>query len=165
MLRVVVFNILYILVSLYALARGGAPERIGAVILIADFQVSHWVIAPLGDRYDGVEWAMFTVDFLAFTALYGLSLFTSRFWPMWMSAVQGCVALSHLTGLSTNIIPWAYGSFVVAWAYVLLAILGAATCRHRRRLKRFTIDPAWQWQLPLEYRQGRPVDELDLGAG
>ena len=159
MLRVLIFNVLYIASCLFALARGGAPERIGAAILIANFQLSHWVIEPLDSRYDGVEWPMVTVVFAAFLALYALSLFSSRYWPILMDAVQGCVALSHLTGLSADIIPWAYGNFVVVWAYILLGILACATWRHRKRLRRYGIDPAWRNQLSAAYRMGRPVDE------
>ncbi len=160
MLRVILFNVIYILSSGYALARGGAPERIGAGILIFDFQLSHWLIAPIASRYAGVEWAMFAVDFAAFVALYVLSMFSSRYWPMWMASVQGCVALSHLTGLSGNIVPWAYANFVTLWAYLLLAMLAVATWRHRRRLRRYGIDPAWRHQLPESYRRGCAAHEI-----
>ncbi|MCM8732404.1 hypothetical protein ACFO8O_15680 [Hephaestia sp. GCM10023244] len=155
-----VFNLLYVASCLFAMARGGAPERVGAGILILDFQLSHWLIAPLGaGRYLGVEWPMFGVDFGAFLALYALSLLSTRYWPIWMAAVQGCVALSHLAGLSPAVVPWAYGNFVALWAYALLAILGVATWRHRRRQRRFGIDPAWRSQLPSFYRKGGRADD------
>ncbi|WP_224761559.1 hypothetical protein [Brevundimonas aurantiaca] len=156
-----VFNLVYAASCVYALVRGGTPERIGALILSADFQLSHWVIAPFVSRYASVEWAMMSVDLSACLALYTMSLFTARYWPMWMTAIQGIVVLSHLAGARIDVIPWAYGNAVALWAYVLLALLAAATRRHRRRLARYGIDPAWRWQLPPAYRMGGPANERD----
>lgn len=154
MIRILIFNSLYIVSSLFALVRGGAPERIGAIILIADFQLSAWVVEPMHSRFAGVEWAMVAVDSGAFAALYILSLVTTRYWPAWMAGIQGCVALSHLAGLRLEIIPWAYGTVVASWAYFMLAILAVATWRHRKRIRRYGADPAWRWQLPAAYRSG-----------
>src|SRR3546814_4105292 len=75
-----------------------------------------WVVAPMHSRFSGVEWPMFAVDSAAFAALYILSLISTRYWPAWMAAMQGCVALSHLSGLRLDIIPWAYGTVVAGWA-------------------------------------------------
>lgn len=155
MIRILVFNLFYVTACLFALVRGGPPERIGAGILIADFELSLFVVAPMSHRFSGVEWPMFGVDVAAFAALYLLSLFSARFWPVWMTALQGCVALSHLVGFRRDIIAWAYGTMVASWSYLLLAILMIATWRHLRRLTRFGIDPAWSSQLPDTYRRSR----------
>lgn len=164
MVRLLIFNALYSFASLFALIRGGAPERIGAIILIADFQLSACVVAPMHSRFTGVEWPMFAVDSAAFAALYILSLISTRYWPAWMAGMQGCVALSHLSGLRLDIIPWAYGTVVAGWAYAMLVMLIIATCRHRKRLRRYGADPAWYWQLPASYRSGaehdRCLDEM-----
>ncbi|QKR99743.1 hypothetical protein F9288_08895 [Sphingomonas sp. CL5.1] len=156
------FNLFYAASCVYALVRGGAPERIGAAILVADFELSLLVVKPIASRFTGVEWTMFAVDLGAFGALYALSLFTTRYWPAWMAAFQGCVALSHIAGFRGEIAPWVYGTVVAAWAYAMLAILAAATWRHQRRLLRYSIDPAWVWHLPESYRSGAPVEELTL---
>src|SRR3546814_14358745 len=76
-----------------------------------------------------------------------------------MAAMQGCVALSHLSGLRLDIIPWAYGTVVAGWAYAMLVVLIIATCRHRQRLRRYGADPAWNWQLPPAYRCGAPYED------
>ena len=154
MIRILIFNLLYVFSCLFALIRGGVPERIGALILIADFQLSAWAVEPMPSRFAGVEWTMFAVDAGAFLALYILSLATTRYWPAWMAGIQGCVAVSHLAGLRMEIIPWAYGTVVAGWAYVLLAILVVATWRHRQRIRLYGVDPAWHWELPASYRSG-----------
>ena len=153
------FNLFYVASCLYAFARGGAPERIGAAILVADFEFSLLVVKPLASRFIGFEAAVFTVDVIAFIALYALSLFTARYWPAWMAGFQGSVALSHIVGFRGEISPWTYGTVVALWAYAMLAILAVATWRHQRRLRRYSIDPAWFWQLPEDYRAGAPACE------
>jgi hypothetical protein len=165
MVRILIFNTLYIVSSLFALIRGGAPERMGAIILIADFQLSAWVVDPMHSRFAGVEWPMFAVDSAAFAALYILSLVTTRYWPAWMAGIQACVALSHLAGLRIEIIPWAYGTVVAGWAYAMLVMLAVATWRHRQRIRRYGTDPAWYWELPPTYRSGTPRDgRLDMAG-
>lgn len=148
MTRIIIFNLFYVAVCLFALTRGGLPERIGMLILVADFELSLLVVAPMPHRFSGVEWPMFAVDFVAFAAFYALSILSARFWPIWMAALQGCVALSHLVGFRHDILAWVYGTTVASWSYLLLAILAIATVRHRRRLARFGIDPVWSWDLP-----------------
>ncbi|HBI20129.1 hypothetical protein FJQ54_12490 [Sandaracinobacter neustonicus] len=160
MSRLIIFSTLSVVCCAYALTRGGAPERIGTVILIANFQLSRWVVAPFDALFGKVEWAMFAVDLTAFVALYVMSLFSARYWPIWIAAVQGVVALTHLAGLWTDfIIPWAYGNAVALWSYVLLAMLAVATWRHRVRLRRYGIDPAWRGQLPPSYREGQSAGD------
>ena len=89
------------------------------------------------------------------TALIVLSILSARYWPIWMTALQGCVALSHLVGFRRDIIAWAYGTMVASWSYMLLAILAIATWRHIRRRSQFGIDPSWSWELPEAYRRSR----------
>jgi len=159
MLRILIFDLLYVSCCLFALIRGGAPERFGALILIADFELSLLVVEPMNGRFSGIEWSVFYVDLFAFLALYLLSILSARYWPMWAAAVQGAVALSHLTGLRSDIVPWAYGSMVAIWSYILLIMLAAAARRHRQRLKRYGLDPAWSWHLPSWYLDGGCVDD------
>jgi len=49
MIRILVFNLFYVVACLFALVRGGAPERIGALILVADFELSLFVVGELGE--------------------------------------------------------------------------------------------------------------------
>lgn len=150
---------LYAGTSVFAFWKGGAPERIAVIVLAADFELSHWFLEPIISRYAGVEWPVFVADTSAFISFYILSLLTTRFWPIWMAAVQGCVALSHLTGLRADVIPAVYGNFVVVWSYVLLIILTVATIRHRARLARDQIDPAWSWHSDAVYGQSDTCDD------
>lgn len=164
MIRIILFNIFYLGTSGFALVRGGVPERLAAVILVADFQLSHWMIKPLATRYSSVEGAMLAIDLAAFAAFYAISLFSTRYWPMWMAALQGCVVAGHVNGLRADVIPFAYGNYVAVWSYLLLAILFAGTVRHCRRKQRYGHDPSWRWKLPETYRDGGATDAADIPA-
>lgn len=161
MIRIILFNIVYMGTCGFALWRGGLPERLGVIILVADFQFSHWVIRPITLRYDGIEGAMFAVDLAAFIAFFSISLVSTRYWPIWMAALQGCVAAGHVNGLRSDVIPFAYGNYVALWSYLLLVLLFIATLRHRRRCEIYGADPAWWWQLSQAYRDGGSVHGTD----
>ncbi|ATI80845.1 hypothetical protein [Sphingobium yanoikuyae] len=157
MIRIFLFNFFYMGTCGFALWRGGLPERLGAILLVADFQLSHWLIRPVALRYSGVEEAMFAVDLAAFMGFFAISLFSTRYWPLWMATVQGCVAAGHMSGLRPDVIPFAYGNYVALWSYLLLVMLFVATVRHRRRRLRYGADPSWRWQLSQIYRDGGSV--------
>ncbi len=159
MIRIIVFNIFYAGTCAFTWLCGGRPERLAMVILIADFQLSHWMIKPFVSRYSGVEHAMLLVDLSAFVALYAMSLVSSRYWPAWMAALQACVVAGHVNGLRADVMPLAYGNIVALWSYLLLGILILATVRHRRRIARYGQDPSWRWELSEYYREGGLVDE------
>ncbi len=147
MVRVLLFNLLYLGCCGYALWRGRGPERWGALILIADFQLSHLLVGPVTTRFaGGVEWPVFWTDLTAFLALYGLSIASTRFWPIWIAGIQLVVTLSHLAPLSPRIIPWAASNAVGLWGYPLLLVLAIGAHRAWSRRQR-EHDPSWSWQL------------------
>lgn len=164
MVRIILFNLFYIGTCAFAWRRGGLPERMAAVILIADFQLSHWLIKPLVTRYDGLESAMLAVDAATCLAFFAMSLVSTRFWPMWMTAIQACVVSGHSSAMRTDVLPFAYGNYVALWSYLLLALLLAATIRHQRRIRRYGGDPSWRWELSDHYRKGGSADAHDIPA-
>ena len=89
MIRIIVFNLFYVGTCAFSWLRGGRPERLAMVILVADFQLSHWMIRPLASRYSGVEHALLAIDLTALLAFYAMALVSSRYWPIWMAALQG----------------------------------------------------------------------------
>ena len=164
MIRIIVFNLFYVGTCAFSWLRGGRPERLAMVILVADFQLSPWMIRPLASRYSGVEHAMLAIDLTALLAFYAMALVSSRYWPIWMAALQGCVVAGHVNGLRPDVVPFAYGNIVALWSYLLLGILIIATLRHQRRLARYGDDPSWRWELCENYREGGFVDADDVPA-
>lgn len=145
MIRILLFNALYVGSCGYALLRGGAPERIVAALLVATIELSWLLLTPLAIRFRHVELGVLLVDIFLFLAFYALSLPSRRFWPIWMTSLQGMGMLSHLSVYAPHVIQWAYGNAVQLWGYPMLVLLAVATWRHRQRLKRQGRDPAWTW--------------------
>ena len=129
--------------TVYALGRGGAPERLFALLCILGFAATLLVRTPWPREGGHVELGLLLVDFAMFGALYALSIFSTRFWPIWMTAMQGLSVLAHVMALMPE--PSAFGYQVMEefWAYPELTLLIVATRRHRRRLAANGTDPSW----------------------
>ena len=145
MTRLILFLVLWLASCVYALVRGGGPERIGALTLLAAALLSAFVEEPEGSRFDSIEIGMLLVDLSVFAAFFALALFADRFWPLWMSGMQGVQVFSHFAiAINANIIPWAYWNAQTLWSYPMLLLLAAATAWHRARLRRSGADPSWR---------------------
>jgi hypothetical protein len=137
------FYALLFLATFYAIAWGGAPERIFVLIAATGFAVTVWVETPWPYEFRHVELGVFFVDLAMFCALYLLSIFSTRFWPIWMTAMQGLVVLSHVVVLIPQPSAFGYQALEEFWASPQLILLMAAVYRRRRRLAQAGTDPAW----------------------
>lgn len=143
MVRFLFFNLLFTASFGYAVVRGGAPERITAFLLLIARLLTIFVRSPAPATFTHVEIGIFLVDLGLFAALYTLSLVTTRFWPIWMSGLQGVSVLAHCAILVPPVNGFAYAIMVEFWAYPMLALLIVATRRHRLRLTRTGSDEPW----------------------
>lgn len=152
-----VFIALWLVSTSYAVARGGAPERIVAVAQflagLATPFATHW--EPPGRHYDSVEIGVFLIDAALLIAVTLVALLSARFWPIPQAGMIGCDLLGHVAKhLAPEILPQAYYVIVAVWGYPTVILLIVATWRHRVRLARYGTDPDWIWQLPYRYRKG-----------
>jgi len=163
-LHQIIFISLWLISSGYALARGGAPERIGGATQFAAGVLTivlSFGMRPAGGAYTSVEAGVALTDFAAFGVITAMALTSTRFWPIAQASMLGCGLFGHLAKpLGPDILPKAYYATVAIWGYPQVLLLIVATWRHRVRLRRYGIDYAWIWQLPRRYRNGWSVDEL-----
>lgn len=145
MLRIAFFLALFIGACAYALARGGAPERVavgifaGGLLLTALTATASYVA-----RFSGLEIGILIVDSIMLAAFVILSLHAERYWPIWMSGMQAVEVLSHLPMLiAPDVLPQAYTTITALWSYPMLVLLIVATYRHRRRIARYGKDASW----------------------
>lgn len=143
MTRLILFSTILVLVCGYALARGGAPERIGALIFLLAGTLTPLVISSMETRYRHVERGALLIDLIVLALFLLLALTTRRFWPLWMTGMQGVILISHLSGVAPGVIPWMYGNAIALWSYPMLGLLAVATWRHQRRLAAFGADNSW----------------------
>ncbi len=157
-LHQLIFAILCVAACGYAFARGAIPERISACFILLAFILTNIFKTPHNAFFHYVEWRILLIDAGLLAVLFGVALFSTRFWPITMTALQGVSTLAHLAKLLDQSI-WPYVYFglasMLSWPIILLLI--AATVRHRKRLRRYGVDFDWVWQLPAAYRAGWTV--------
>jgi len=133
----------------YACARGGPPERMVAVLFLGGALASMALGPPKSGAFNTLEPGIVGVDTCMFLLLCCLALYSSRFWPLAMAGLQGAEVLGHLARLVEHpVLPHAYFALTVMWSFPMLALLGLATWRHRRRLDHYGRDFTWSWELP-----------------
>ena len=83
-----------LLAGLFALAKGGRPEKIGAgTMLVA------WFLSLLAQNvvgYDATQWPIFIIDLVVLGIFIALVWKSPRSWPVWASALQLLAVASHV---------------------------------------------------------------------
>lgn len=132
-MRMLLFALLLFACTAYALARGGRPERIGAVVMLAGCVLTLEVNSPLSVRYASVEIAIMIVDASMLLIFAALALLTDRYWTLWVTALQLLVVLAHVAKLADPVmLRNGYGFVMAVWSYPqLLAIALGTRARHR----------------------------------
>lgn len=138
------FNLLQLLVSGYAVMRGGAPERLAGILQLAAAALTRAFFLSSGSPYLTVEFGILAVDVALLAALVALALYADRFWPIWLAALQALGAGAHLVkAIEPSVVSMAYAILVIAWSYPMVIILAVGTLRHRRRLAAVGADLDW----------------------
>jgi hypothetical protein len=142
-LRIAFFAAAQFGISAYALWRGGGPERAVASLLLAAMAAT-LLAARAQPLFSDVQTGVLIVDCALFLGLLGVAMRAERFWPLWMTALQGISVAGHgARAVNPNVIPFAYAALEAFWAYPMLALLAIGTWRHQLRLKKFGIDRSW----------------------
>ena len=139
-----IFDAILLLCCVYALWRGGAPERIASITFLAADALSVAVVSA-GIRFRHEEYGVFVIDLLMLLALSKLAFQSRRWWPLVLAGLQldgVLVHLMHFTAPQT--VPIAYLNATALWSYPMVLILAAGTWRHQSRLKRWKKDPPWK---------------------
>ena len=138
--RIVVFILLQLLASGYAVLRGGAPERIAGLALLS---------AAVATRFmhrggAGLDLGVLSVDLLLLGVLVVVALFADRHWPLLLAALQALGTGAHLVkALDDGVLRLVYAILAASWSYPMLFVLVIGTFRHRSRLARIGADPGW----------------------
>ncbi len=153
-LHQLIFDVMTLAACLYAIARGGAPERLTSVGFLVAFILTNLAQGP-ASAYADVEWQVATIDTALLVAVLLVALGSCRFWGLAMASMMVINVFGHVARLmDSGIIARAYYVLVVVISYPMVALLVAATWRHRVRLRRYGVDYSWVWQLPPAYRMG-----------
>lgn len=137
MTRIALFICLQLAVSLFAIRRGGPPERTVAWMLLAAMAASIAGGLP-ASRYRAVaEWQL-SIDIALFAGLAIVASRANRFWPLWLAALQ-------LIAIGVHVVRWAdpfllpyayYKSFEkIAYPMCLALVLGTYHYLRRQRIE------------------------------
>jgi hypothetical protein len=150
-----IFAMLTIVACIYAIARGGAPERITAIGFLTAFVLTNLFSRSVFVAFSGIEWEIAAVDTALAAVILFVALGSCRFWALAMAAMMIINVFGHLARLlDAGIIAKAYYALVALISYPMVLLLVIGTWRHRMRLRLYGIDYSWVWQLPPAYRLG-----------
>lgn len=145
--HIAVFNLIQLLVSVYAVLRGGVPERLAGILLLLAAGLTRMFFLASGAPYLSVEIGILLVDVVLLAALVALALRADRFWPIWLAALQALGTGAHLVkAIEPSVVSMAYAILVGFWSYPMIFILAAGTLRHRRRLAADGSDLDWSFR-------------------
>jgi hypothetical protein len=137
---------LYATASLYALWRGGPPERFAAKIIIVWMMVDlsyHLIFGPSG--FVEVDPAHLLIDGLEMAALIFLALRANRIWPVWAAAAQVMTFSAHVVALiDPGGMTLAYWAMVQLPLYIQLFALVCGAAFHARRFRRIGHYRSWR---------------------
>lgn len=143
MTHIIVFNIALLAVCGFALLRGGAPERLVALLLTAAALAS-LVSGSLDFRFSDVERDLLIIDIALLTALIPIALRANRFWPMWLTSLHTiAVAVHGVRAYLPELPDWTYSRAVSLIAYPMLLILFVGAQRHHARARMRGSEPSW----------------------
>lgn len=141
----IVFLAVQFAVCLFAILKGGGPERAVAAGLLATIPPNFMLRAYGPVTFEGVEIGALAIDLALAVILFIVAIRACRYWPIWMFALHATGMLAHLARLlQPDATPWAYAFLFSLWSFPMLAILAVGTWRHRRRLTTNGADPSWR---------------------
>lgn len=119
-----------LLVSGFALWRGGRPER-----WVALANLLAWILTPLAYRNTLIDpqWGVFLVDAGFLVLLAGLAMTTDRNWLLFAAAFQLLAVMTHIAiAVDRGVRTLAYFRGLVIWSYLVLAALAVGAWMFRR---------------------------------
>lgn len=144
MLPVPVYYALFAACALYVLLKGGAPEKVGTIILAVGSVLSVAAVSAPTSRFGAVEVGVLSVDIVTLLAFLALALRAERYWPLCVAALQAIGTAGHAAKLlDPGVIRSAYAIVLSLWGYLMLLLIAIGTWNHQRRLAKFGVDKSW----------------------
>lgn len=133
-MHILLFATFQLLVSGYALFRGGAPERIVAIAMVVAAAATGLISPGSAPDFSRLVRALLLIDLGFLIAVLTVALFADRYWPLWIAALQlTALAIHGVRVYDPTLVPYAYAWTAAKAAYVMLLLLGAGVWRHAAR--------------------------------
>lgn len=163
MIRIAVFFTVLIGVCLYAMWRGGAPERVAGVMMAAAAVLTALLPVVPGVTFHIVEVPRLATDIALLAGLLVVTAYADRFWPIYCTGLHLLAVATHgVRAIDPHVLPIVY-TRVTGWlGYPVLLILLIGTWRHVGRVRRHGREFDWTHQRRRHSDDGRAVQ---VGAG
>jgi len=139
------FFLLLPLSLILATWKGGAPERYGALVIVAMAVIQRIAIVFVPSHFVSVDPAALVTDFVGLTGFGILAVQARRIWPIWAASLQLLSVSAHFARWADiGVPPFVYALMRGSPTFVALAALLVGTVLHMVRLKRHGADPSWQ---------------------
>lgn len=144
--HIVIFNTLLAAMCIYAVARGGQPEKLAAlgwtVGCIATFLLPFDPMAT----YHRIDLPGLAIDLIVLAGFVALAVTANRFWPLWLAAVHLVTIAVHLVkAFEADLLPSIYAFAVGKAAYPMLLLIVLGVSRHHSRVRRYGVDRDWSF--------------------
>lgn len=118
-----IFLTLLIAALIYIMIYGQAAER-ACIITATISSFATALAANSGPAWYQAEVGIFLVDVATLVAFIVIMAKSTRFWPLWITALQIIAVMTHIARfLKPQTVPMAYAVAEQLWAYVVIAIL------------------------------------------
>lgn len=139
------FFLLMPLSLVLALWKGGAPERYGALVIIAMAVFQRIAILFVPSHFVGVDPASLVSDAIGTIGFGVLAVQARRIWPIWAASLQLLSLSAHFARWAAiGVPPFVYALMRGTPTFVVLTALLLGTVLHMVRLRRRGSDPSWQ---------------------
>lgn len=138
---------LYTSLFLLSLAKGAAPERICASMLLFIPIIDQLQHAVVGGSlvYSEVDLGHMMIDVLVFCSLLAVAIHANRVYPLWLGAAQIIAVTAHFYRMSfPDIDRFAYQEMQVMPAYIQIVAMSLGLWFHISRQNRLGSYPSWR---------------------
>lgn len=149
---------LVVLLFLASLWRGAAPERIVASTFVGMWLLdrAYHLAVGKGLLFLGVDIGHLVIDVAAFGIMLTVALQANRLYPLWLTALQLAVALSHIVrAMNPTELSGVYSIFIVAPSYLQIPSFAVGLLLHLRRQMKRGPYPSWQGSSNRSQDRGR----------
>lgn len=128
--RQIFYGVLIWAIFVYALRRGGWEERLGITGVIANAYLTLLVASPKATLFSQLETPILLVDLGLLALLITISLRSTKFWPLWLTAMHALTTLGHLSPFVPDMQPLGYWRAEASWSWPILFVLVLGIRRH-----------------------------------
>ncbi len=144
MTRILLFNAVLLSAFVYAVRRGGLPERWAAGMMVAAAIATFALPSIPRVSFFELEWQRVAIDLALLVGLLIIMSAADRFWPTYCAALQLVTVMTHgVRAYDPLVLAQVYWNLSSWLAYPVIAILAAGVWRHSRR--EAVTGPEYDW--------------------